>query len=97
MNSTASEARKKYMDAKRRQLRAWAMPTGVDPEDIKEWYESLNFSGNEKGVGGATYRPGGFVPTPYPAVAMLRELAREGARDTERMREEEAGKPQHVL
>lgn len=97
LNLDSEQARKHYMAARRRQLRAWAMPTGVDPDDIQEWYENLNFSGSEKRGDGSTFRPERFSSRRDPVVEMLRQMAREGRRDTERMLEEEMGKPLHVL
>jgi hypothetical protein len=96
LNLSTSEIRENYLESRRRQLRAWAMPTGVDPEDIQTWYENLNFGGRE-GEDVGTFRPETFMAEPAKHVNMLRELARKGSEESERVREEEAGKPQYVL
>lgn len=83
------------MGARQRQFRAWATPSGVDPEDLQEWYESLNFGGTESGSG--TFNPDKFTAKEDRNLELLRRLAREGRQETERIRELEEGKPRHVL
>ncbi|KXN88217.1 hypothetical protein AN958_07676 [Leucoagaricus sp. SymC.cos] len=97
VNMSSEEARENYLLAKQRQLRAWTLPTGIDPDDMKEWYESLNFGGETEATVGSSFRPEDFVVQPDWGIQRLRELARQGREDTERMREEEAGKPVYVL
>lgn len=84
-----------YCAAKHRQFRAWAMPTGVDPDDLQEWYENLNFGQQKEGL--STFNPEKFLPEPHPVVQMLRQMARDGRRDSERMMMEEMARPQYVV
>ncbi|KAJ3568121.1 hypothetical protein NP233_g5918 [Leucocoprinus birnbaumii] len=95
LNVTTQEARASHLEARQRQLRAWMIPSGVDSEDVQQWYENLNFGGGEKGS--STFRPEQFSAKRDPVVERLREMAREGRRDTERMVLEEMGKPVHVI
>lgn len=90
-----SEVRNLYRATKHRQFRAWAMPTGVDPDDLQEWYENLNFGQLEEGL--SEFDPRRFRPQLDPTVLMLRQMAREGRRDSERMMIEEMARPQYVV
>jgi len=71
------------------------MPTGVDPDDLQEWYENLNFGQLEEGS--SVFDPRRFNPQLDPTVLMLRQMAREGRRDSERMMIEEMARPQYVV
>lgn len=95
LNASREVIRKQLLGARQRQFRAWVVPTGVDPDDLQEWYESLNFGGGEESTG--VFNPNKFTVKAGPGLARLRELAREGRRETERLRELEEGKPRHVL
>lgn len=84
------------MEANKRRMRVWAAPSGVDPEDLKEWYESLNFGGSEDG-NDKPFDPSRFSSEVDGVLEMYRELSRQGRSDSERIRELEEGKPQRVL
>jgi len=71
------------------------MPTGVDPDDLQEWYENLNFGQLEEGL--SVFDPRRFSPQLDSTVLMLRQMAREGRRDSERMMVEEMARPQYVV
>lgn len=68
----------------------------MDPEDLKEWYESLNFGGSENGSE-VPFDPELFSDGVDETLALFRRLARQGRLDSQRIREIEEGKPQHVL
>ncbi|EKM79419.1 hypothetical protein AGABI1DRAFT_59024 [Agaricus bisporus var. burnettii JB137-S8] len=94
--ASQAEIRGELMEAQNRRSRAWAVPSGVDPEDLKEWYESLNFSGGEGGSE-VPFDPEKFSDGVDETLEFFRRLAREGRLETERIRELEEGKPRHVL
>jgi hypothetical protein len=89
--------------AKGRQFRAYNIPTGVDHADMAEFWYGLDFGGKALVQGkegaveeGAPYIANQFRP-PSGNVVRLRELARAGRQEAERLREEERGKPLWVL
>ncbi|KAF9468569.1 mitochondrial protein Pet127-domain-containing protein [Collybia nuda] len=96
------------MAAQARQFRAYNIPTGIDPADMAEFWNGLDFGGRTKfaqGTGegnvgneahGAPYMASNFRQ-PSGSVQRLRKVARAGREETERLREEERRKPMWVL
>jgi hypothetical protein len=84
-----SDIRNNLSAAKGRQFRAWSVPAGVEHEDLPQfWQESLNFDLNSED---AEYQSK-YFRQPTSNVKNLRQLARAGRAETERLAVENAGK-----
>ncbi|KIY46534.1 Pet127-domain-containing protein [Fistulina hepatica ATCC 64428] len=83
---------------KARQERVLSLPVGIDHASLEAWWNSLNFSGKPPAEGVSSVKPtmNMFGP-PNGGVEELRALARAGRIDSQRLLEEERGKPVHVL
>lgn len=79
-----------------RQFRAYNIPTGVDPDTLQSFWDTLNFGGKPVEQDGTTFRPEVFKP-PTKSVAMLRMMARAGREESDRMAQLEFGKQKIVL
>ncbi|KAF7978478.1 hypothetical protein HWV62_45609 [Athelia sp. TMB] len=75
-----------------RQFRAWALPSGISVEDMAEHWDTLKFGENAKDV---AFNPA-YVQSPGFGIQKLRELARTGREDTEKLTIENAGKAKVV-
>ncbi|EDR13806.1 RNA processing-related protein, mitochondrial RNA degradation [Laccaria bicolor S238N-H82] len=79
-----------------RQFRAYNIPTGVDPDSLQSFWDTLNFGGKPVEEVVTTFRPEVFKP-PTKNVAMLRMMARAGREESDRMAQLEFGKQKIVL
>lgn len=88
--------------AKSRQFRPHTIPAGMDHADLAEFWNGLDFGGKAK----VTEEGKDAVGAPFVAehfkwanqqLEQLREVSRQGREDTERLWEEERGKPMWVL
>ena len=75
-----------------RQFRAWALPSGISVEDMAEHWDTLKFGENAKDV---AFNPA-YVQSPGFGIQKLRELARAGREDTDKLTMENAGKAKVV-
>jgi hypothetical protein len=96
LTGTDTDVRAGLQAAKLRQFREYIIPTGV--ENVKEWWEQLNFSGapSKDGEPSVPYNKKNFAH-PDDRIRKLRSLSRFGRDETEKLALEEFGKPKYVL
>jgi hypothetical protein len=83
-----SEIQYNLSGAKDRQFRAWSLPAGVSYEQMAEHWDTLKFGPSSKDV---AYKSS-YVRAPGKNIEQLRELARSGRDETQRLMAENAGK-----
>ena len=102
MNDSEEQIRDRLKAAKERQFRAYSLPSGVDHSTIKEWWEKLNFGGNEGSNSASAIEkqtPEFFLryfQQPDRKITSLRETAKQGRLETQKLEQEEKGKPKIV-
>ncbi|KAF9454738.1 Pet127-domain-containing protein [Macrolepiota fuliginosa MF-IS2] len=97
LNQDSDRARSAYFESKRRQFRAWTVPTGVDADGLQEWYNGLDFGGSGDPDRTVSFNPERFKIQPDRGLSHLRRLSERGRQETERIQELEEGMPRHVL
>ncbi|KAL0064689.1 hypothetical protein AAF712_008387 [Marasmius tenuissimus] len=104
MNDSEEEMHVRLKAAKERQFRAYSLPSGVSHSTIKEWWEKLNFGKKkEKGLGNESniekQIPEFFhtyFQEPDRKIELLRSIAKQGRLETQKLEQEERGKPKIV-
>lgn len=74
----------------------WALPTGMTHEAADAFFENINYGGKKKAAGGKGAARASVFKAADRHTEQLRELARKGKRDTERIALARAGTPQIV-
>ncbi|KAG6830703.1 hypothetical protein H0H92_015179 [Tricholoma furcatifolium] len=90
--TSEAEAHAALEEARTRQFRFLDIPTGWDEETVGAMWAALNFGGLERNPDEPVETPTCFR-MPQQQTQMLRQLARQGAKDTARQQAEEAGQP----
>ncbi|KAK1231191.1 hypothetical protein PQX77_005717 [Marasmius sp. AFHP31] len=102
MNDSEEEMHGRLKAAKERQFRAYSLPSGISHSTIKEWWEKLNFGkkkepGNESKI--EKQIPEFFhmyFQEPDRKIELLRSIAKQGRLETQKLEQEERGKPKLV-
>jgi hypothetical protein len=94
-----SEIYSDYVQVMGRKKRTMILPSSVSLADAEKFWENLVFHQKEgqKDAPKMPFRPEGFTTQMTAAVEKYRELSREGRLRTQKMEQEEAGKPKYVF
>lgn len=85
---SASDIRNNLAGAHEKQYRAWSLPSGVGYKDMRQLWPNLKFGSTSKDV---KYKSC-YFRRPSENILQLRQLARAGREETQRMAIENAGK-----
>ena len=93
-----AKARRDLAAAKEKMFKAHIVPSGVDAEDLEEYWQTLaHGNATERHSTGADFDPSQFQTSIPPYIQMLRSISKKGMEERERLVERYKDEPKVVL
>lgn len=93
-----AKARRDLATAKEKMFKAHIVPSGVDAEDLEEYWQTLaHGNATERHSTGTDFDPSQFQTSIPPYIQMLRGISKKGMEERERLVEMYKDEPKVVL
>lgn len=93
-----AKAKRDLALAKEKMFKAHIVPSGVDAEDLEEYWQTLSHgNATEQHSSGVDFDPGQFQTVVPPYIQMLRDISRKGREEKEKLEEKYRNEPKIVL